>query len=195
MWKTFQDFLWPHSNLQIKEMWALLQNIVILQPQESFPVVSMDLLPLSTAWVPFTFDSLVYRSFSWNFIWQHPAFYKLAECRHIFKKNFVVKFIRERHYTLLQRNQTCQGASTSFHQKWRPLLKRTYCELEKIYSMYFEENRKGWSTSSLPWFEPFFPEEIKPKTMYVWRCHLENQFCSLCLFDVLCLTGPAFPCG
>ena len=41
---------------------------------------------LSTAWVPFTFDSLVYRSFSWNFIWQHPAFYKLAECRHI-KKN------------------------------------------------------------------------------------------------------------
>ena len=45
MWKTFQDFLWPHSNLQIKVMWAPLQYIVFLQSQETFPGVSIICFP------------------------------------------------------------------------------------------------------------------------------------------------------
>lgn len=143
MWKTFQDFLWPHSNLQIKEMWAPLQYIVVLQPQERFPVVSMDLLPLSTAWVPFTFDSLVYRSFSWNFIWQHPAFYKLAECRHVWKK-FLWFNLLERgiiyYYSKTRRIKEHVLPST----RGEGLFGNMYYELWKIYSMYCEENRKLW---------------------------------------------------
>lgn len=168
MWKTFQDFLWPHSNLQIKVMWAPLQYIVFPQPQETFPVVSMYLWPLSTAWAPFTFDSLVYRSFSWNFIWQHSAFYKLAECRHI-KKNFVVKFIRERHYIRLQQNQTYEGAYTSFYQKWRLLLKHVLWTLENLQHLFWGEQRESLNASSL----------YLGLSLFLWRNKIKEYICCM----------------
>lgn len=137
----------------------------------------MYLLPLSTAWVPFTFDSLVYRSFSWNFIWQHSAFYKLAEYIHI-KKKFVcvVKFIIERHYILLQQNQTFVLKSiyflppkvkASFETCTVSSRKFTACILSKT-------ERKLWIHLPLALVsDSFFPEAIKSKTNF-WWCHLKN---------------------
>lgn len=195
MWKTFQDFLWPHSNLQTKEMWAPLQYIVVLQPQESFPVVSMNLLPLSTAWVPFTFDSLVYRSFSWNFIWQHPAFYKLAECRHIWKKCLWLNLL-ERHYILLQQNQTYRGTCTSFHQRWRPLWKHVLWTLENLQHVFWGNQRKLWMhLLTLVWVLFSWRSKIKD-SMWSWRYHSENQFFVFCwcaLSDWTCFSLRLIP--
>lgn len=106
MWKTFRDFLWPHSYLQIKVMWALLRAVVWPFSPEPSPAVCTEFLPLSLPEYPSLFDSLVYRSFSWNLIWQHPAFYKLTECRHFFKKNMWLNLL-ERGILYYSRETRC----------------------------------------------------------------------------------------
>ena len=87
----------------------------------------------------------------------------------------MVKFIRERHYILLQQNQTYQGACTSFHPKGRLLLKHVLWTWENLQHVSWGEQRESceW-IFSFPWFEFFFSEEIKSKTVYVCWCHLET---------------------
>lgn len=112
MWKTFRDFLWPHSNLQIKVMWAPVAGCCLATVTGSLSS-GLHVFPArKSAWVPFTFDSLVYRSFSWNLIWQHPAFYKLTERRHFFKKKKMWLNLLERGIIYYYRKTRCVDKPT-----------------------------------------------------------------------------------
>lgn len=202
MWKTFRDFLWPHSNLQIKVMWAPVAGCCLATVTGSLSS-GLHVFPArKSAWVPFTFDSLVYRSFSWNLIWQHPAFYKLTERRHFFKKKKMWLNLLERGIIYYYRKTRCVDKPTRLSATRGGILWNTHTvKPRKFAECVLRRAERKLSMRLLFALVPksFFPEEQNVPRMWQHMSPIsgdavgETQFC--CVPGLQCLPEPAFPQG